>query len=92
MNQDHLQPLVALGLTETEALVYGYLIQNSPATGYRVSHAIGKQPANTYKAIASLQAKGAVMAEEGGTKMCRAVPAEEFLARLEPVHLGSCCL
>ena len=32
-------PLQVLGFTEIEALVYGYLVENSPATGYRISHA-----------------------------------------------------
>ena len=76
-------PLQALGFTEVEALVYGYLIENSPATGYRISHAIGKQPANTYKAIRSLEDRGAVISEEGKSKLCQAVPPDEFLDNLE---------
>jgi sugar-specific transcriptional regulator TrmB len=76
-------PLQALGLTEVEALVYGYLIENSPATGYRISHAIGKQPANTYKAIRSLEDKGAIIIEAGKSNLCQAVPPEEFLDYLE---------
>ena len=76
-------PLQALGFTETEALVYGYLIENSPATGYRISHAIGKQPANTYKALRSLEDKGAIIVESGKTNLCQAVPPDEFLDNLE---------
>ncbi len=71
-------PLQALGFTETEALVYGYLVENSPATGYRISHAIGKQPANTYKALRSLEDKGAIIIESGKSNLCQAVPPEEF--------------
>ena len=77
------QPLQALGFTEIEALVYGFLVGNSPATGYRISHAIGKQPPNTYKAIAALENKGAIIVEVGDKKLCRAVPPAELLDNLE---------
>src|SRR4051812_48967141 len=75
--------LEELGLSGSEAAVYAYLVQHSPATGYRVAQAIGKPVANTYKTIASLEEKGAVLIDDGETRACRAVPAEEFLARLD---------
>jgi hypothetical protein len=77
------QSLVAFGFTALEAEVYVFLLQESPATGYRVAQGIGKPVANTYKAIASLQAKGAILVEEGANRLCRAVPADELLRRLE---------
>jgi sugar-specific transcriptional regulator TrmB len=77
------QSLVAFGFTALEAEVYVFLLQESPATGYRVAHGIGKPVANTYKAIASLQAKGAVLVEEGSNRLGRAVPANELLGRLD---------
>jgi predicted DNA-binding transcriptional regulator len=80
---DYTQPLQALGFTEIEALIYGFLVENSPATGYRISHAIGKQPPNTYKAIAVLEDKGAIKIEVGEKKLCRAVPPSELLNKLE---------
>lgn len=80
---DCVEPLVALGFTETEAAVYAYLVEHSPATGYRAAQDLGKPVANTYKAIESLQQKGAVIADETGTKQCRAVPYEEVLESLE---------
>jgi sugar-specific transcriptional regulator TrmB len=76
-------PLQALGFTETEALIYAYLVENSPATGYRISHSIGKQPANTYKALRSLEDKGAIIIESGKSKLCQAVPPYEVLDSLE---------
>jgi sugar-specific transcriptional regulator TrmB len=76
-------PLQALGFTKTEALVYGYLVENSPATGYRISHAIGKQPANTYKALRSLEDKGAIIIESGKSNLCQALPPDEVLDDLE---------
>ncbi len=75
--------LQGLGFTEIEALVYAFLVQTDPSTGYRISHAIGKPTANTYKAIASLVQQGAVQVDEGGNRLVRAVPPDELLAALE---------
>jgi sugar-specific transcriptional regulator TrmB len=75
--------LQGLGFSEIEALVYAFLVQNEPATGYRISHAIGKATANTYKAVASLVQQGAVQVDEGGNRLIRAVPPDELLAGLE---------
>lgn len=72
-----------LGFTALEAQVYAYLLQHAPATGYRVSHAIGKPTANTYKALASLADQGAVLLDDGGSGAARAVPPAELLAGLE---------
>jgi len=73
-------PLVALGFTELEAAVYLYLAENSPATGYRVAHDIGKPVANTYKAIESLHQKGGVIVDDSGeNRQVRAVPPEDLL-------------
>jgi len=75
--------LCGLGFTEIEALVYAFLVGSEPATGYRISHGIGKPTANTYKAVASLVAQGAVQVDEGGNRLIRAVPPDELLAGLE---------
>jgi sugar-specific transcriptional regulator TrmB len=80
---DCIQSLLAFGFTELEAEVYVFLVQESPATGYRVAQAIGKAVANTYKALESLHNKGAILVDEGTNRLCRAVPADELLARLE---------
>jgi len=60
-----------------------FLLRESPATGYRVAQAIGKPVANTYKALESLHKKGAILVDEGANRLCRAIAAEELLARLE---------
>src|SRR4051812_35804269 len=78
-----IEALVALGFTGLEAEVYAWLLGESPATGYRVAQALGKPAANTYKAIESLQQKGAVLVEDGESRLCRAVPAEELLRQAE---------
>ena len=83
MDRDAIQPLVELGLTSLEAEIYVSLLQESPVTGYRIAQALGKPAANTYKAIESLERKGAVLVDEGANRLCRAVPAAEFLGRLE---------
>ena len=75
--------LTSLGFSEIEALIYCFLLQESPATGYRVSHAIGKPTANTYKAIAALAQRGALIVDDSESRLCRAVPYQELLERLQ---------
>ncbi len=82
-NQSNLKSLIELGLTALESEVYAYLVANSPASGYKVAKGIAKPAANVYKAIESLQAKGALLVEDSQTRLCRAVPAAELLAGLE---------
>jgi sugar-specific transcriptional regulator TrmB len=81
--QDSVRSLLPFGFTELEAEAYVFLLRESPATGYRVAQAIGKPVANTYKAVESLHKKGAILVDSGANRLCRAVPAEELLARLE---------
>lgn len=76
------QALQALGFSEIESLVYCFLLKESPATGYRVSHAIGKPTANTYKAIAALAQRGAIVVDDSESRLLRAVPQAELLDRL----------
>lgn len=82
MPSDASQILVPFGFTSLESEIYTFLLGESPATGYRVGQALGKAAANTYKAIESLHQKGAVLIEEGTSRLCRAVPSSELLARL----------
>ena len=81
--EESVRHLAALGFTDLEATVYVYLVENSPATAYRVAQGIGKPVANTYKAVESLQQKGAVLVDETKTRLCRAVPPDDLLGRLE---------
>lgn len=83
MESQTVRHLVELGLTALEAEIYVFLARGESATGYRVAQALGKPVANTYKAIESLQLKGAIEVEDGESRTCRAVPPEEFLGRLE---------
>ena len=74
--------LEALGFSGIESLVYCFLLENSPATGYRVSQAIGKPTANTYNAIAALAQRGAIVVDDSESRLCRAVAPGELLDRL----------
>jgi sugar-specific transcriptional regulator TrmB len=78
-----IQALVRLGFTALEAEAYTWLLGEPGATGYRIAKGIGKPVANTYKALESLQHKGAILVEEDEHRVCRAVPAEELLQQLE---------
>ena len=76
--------LVKIGLSRLESEVYITLIKESPLTGYRIAQILNKAAANTYKALESLEKKGAVIAEETPTmKQYCAVPVKEYLEQLE---------
>jgi len=75
--------LTDLGLTPLEAEIYGHLASGSVDTGYGIAKALGKPRANVYQALRTLQLKGAVIADDGETQQCRAVPPGELLDRLE---------
>lgn len=82
MPADAAPVLVPFGFTSLESEVYAFLLAHPPTTGYRIAKALGKAAANVYKAIETLQQKGAVLVEEGDSRTCRAAPAHELLARL----------
>jgi HTH-type transcriptional regulator, sugar sensing transcriptional regulator len=75
--------LVALGFTALEAEVYAVLVEQSPATAYKLAQEVGKAAANVYKAVESLQRKGAILVEESSSRRCRAVPPSELIHQLE---------
>ena len=81
-NETAIDALLAFDFTEIEARIYCFLLEESPATGYRISHAIGKAAANTYKALTALERKGAIIVESGENRLCRATPPDELLAAL----------
>lgn len=75
--------LRSLGLNELESEVYVFLLSHPATTGYGIAKAIKRPTANTYKAIESLAGRGAVLVEEGENRLCRAVPATEFIGHLQ---------
>jgi sugar-specific transcriptional regulator TrmB len=80
---DPIQVISELGFTALEAEIYIYLLQYSPATGYRIAKDIGRSFAITYKALASLENKGAIVVDGGASRSSRAVPIEELLDQME---------
>src|SRR4028118_1654229 len=92
MNQEvieqSIRSLSELGFTELEAMVYAYLVENSPATPYRVAQEIGKPVANTYKAVKSLSQKGALLIDETKNRQCQAVPPDELLGKIKQSFLN----
>ncbi len=89
-SDSQLECLKPFGFSDIEARVYRFLLTESPATGYRISHAIGKAAANTYKAISALEQKGAVIVENGENRLCRAVPLRELLDGLTHAFEADC--
>jgi sugar-specific transcriptional regulator TrmB len=75
--------LIELGLTALEADIYVALLKNSPVTGYAIAKSIGKPVANVYKALETLESKGAVEIERSRAKQIRPTPWKQFLHTLE---------
>lgn len=71
-----------LGFTDLEARLYFRALTAGPETAYASAKAISKPVANCYKAIASLQTKGAVEVDDGDPRLVRATPPAELIARL----------
>ena len=83
-NDTLLHLLRDLGLSELEANIYIWLLGNMRSTGYKIAGQIGKPVANTYKALKSLQNKGAVISDNSsGTIYFDTIPIEEFLNKIE---------
>ena len=83
MAHDPISDLCELGLTEMESRIYICLLNDSPATAYRVAQSICKPTANTYSSMASLEEKGFVMYHDADKKLYRAVPRDELLHQLQ---------
>ena len=77
------QVISEMGFTPLEAEIYVYLLQNSPATGYRIAKGIGRSFSITYKSLDSLVGKGAIVVDDGKSRLSRAVPIEELLDQME---------
>jgi hypothetical protein len=82
MSSSAAQALEQFGFTALEAEVYAQLLIVAPATGYKVAQAIKKPAANTYKALESLERKGAVVASGSSTKSYQPVNPETLFDRL----------
>jgi sugar-specific transcriptional regulator TrmB len=76
------QQLLAIGFNRLEAEVYVFLLASRPTTAYGIGKKLGRPTANVYKAVEALSRRGAVLIEGGENRLCRAVPAEEFLDQM----------
>lgn len=76
-------PFILMGFTALESQVYMLLLSEFPATGYKIAKNLGKPTANTYKALESLERKGAVVVEEGERRMFRPIPPESLLSQMD---------
>jgi len=84
-NRENLvQMLREIGLTDLEAMIYIWLLENERSTGYRIAAGIDKPVANTYKALKSLELKGAVISDNSSKKIYYdTIPVEQFFQKLE---------
>ena len=74
--------LMQIGMSGLESEVYLALLSEPGSTGYRISQILGKAAPNTYKALDSLVAKGAAIADVGGrSRTFAAVPVSELAAQ-----------
>jgi len=79
-----LKKLREIGLNELEATIYIWLLENNRNTGYGIATQINKPVANTYKALKSLEKKGAVISDNSSNNTYfTSVPIEEFLNKIE---------
>jgi sugar-specific transcriptional regulator TrmB len=81
--ENSIKPLVELGFTDLESEIYTFLVENSPATGYRIANKINKPTANTYKALRSLVSRGIAIEENSTPQSFRSIPIAMLLDRLE---------
>ena len=83
------EALVGFGFTALESEIYAFLLQEHPATGYRVAQAIGKPAANVYKGLEALERKAAVLVDGTNSKEYRPVAPDRLFSRLEKEFLGN---
>ena len=79
-----IEKLQEIGFNRLESEVYLTLLNKSPLSGYGIAQITGEGSSNIYKALDILKKKGAVMVEEKPTtKLFTAVPAQEYLTRVQ---------
>ena len=83
------EALVGFGFTALESEIYAFLLQEHPATGYRVAQSIGKPAANVYKSLEALERKAAVLVDGKSSKEYRPVAPDRLFSRLEKEFLGN---
>jgi sugar-specific transcriptional regulator TrmB len=79
-----------LGFSDLEALVYLDLLRNPSSTGYRIGRSISKPHANVYQSLVALEQKGAVLFEDGETRIYSAVAPAELIGQLRKRYEREC--
>ncbi len=74
-----LKPLMDLGLTETEALVYLYLTKEGPKNVREVGEALKLYRQQLYRSLGKMQSKGIVKASQEYPARFSAVPFDKVL-------------
>ena len=77
-----IRALTALGFTDLEATIYASLVAGEGETGYALAKATGKPVANVYKAVESLEAKGAIVVAGLEPRTLRAVDPDDLVGAL----------
>ncbi|GAB4549680.1 MAG: hypothetical protein Tsb0013_11070 [Phycisphaerales bacterium] len=77
-----IRALTALGFTDLEATIYASLVAGEGETGYALAKATGKPVANVYKAVESLEAKGAIVVAGLEPRTLRAVDPGDLVRSL----------
>lgn len=82
--QNSIKALTEIGLNNLEAEIYLELSNEPGASGYKIAKNLKKQTANIYKALETLQAKGAILTEANGSNSTYyAVPVSDYMDILE---------
>jgi sugar-specific transcriptional regulator TrmB len=79
-----------LGFSDMEAGIYVDLLRHPGSTGYRIGRSIRKPHANVYQALVALEQKGAVVFEEGETRIYDAVAPTELIENLRSRYEQEC--
>jgi len=79
-----------VGFTGLEAAIYLTLLKESGLTGYRISKLAGKPVSNVYKALDSLESKGAIISDGSGkSRLYSALPIGVYLDHREQEFASS---
>jgi sugar-specific transcriptional regulator TrmB len=82
MQEQCVEDIIELGFSRVEAEVFVFLVQRTSATGYEIAKALGRPNSNIYRALDTLQSKGAVLVDDGEKRLYRAVAIEELAGQI----------
>lgn len=84
MNDNRVEVLMELGLSELEASIYTVLLGNPGLTGYGIAKKLGKAVPNVYRGVSSLKGKGGILGDSTSpTEVYSVILLKEFTNRLK---------